>query len=121
MKHQQTLRGRTVLVIEDEYMVAQTLTEILEDAGAEVIGPLGWVDEALDFLNNETKPIDCAILDINLHGARSYPIADVLIERKVSFVFTTGYSEEGIEIPYQDFPRCQKPFQAKELFRLLAA
>jgi CheY-like chemotaxis protein len=121
MAHEEGLRGRKVLVIEDEYIVAQILTEMLEDAGAEVVGPVGWLEEALAFVKDKTKHIDCAILDLNLHGGKSYPIADALIERDVSFVFTTGYDGDLIQGAYQNVPRCQKPFRAQELFTLLAA
>ena len=75
------LSGRRPLVIEDDYLVAQILIQMLEDAGAAIIGPIGQIDEALSLIEHDSSGFDSVVLDVNLHGRASYPIADALIER----------------------------------------
>jgi CheY-like chemotaxis protein len=113
------LKGRQILVVEDDYLVGITLVEMLEEAGAVGLGPVGRVDEALAFVERNVETIDGVVLDINLHGRRSYPIADLLSERGIRFVFTTGYDASAVDSGYSDYPRCQKPCQASALIAAL--
>jgi CheY-like chemotaxis protein len=115
------LQGRRILVVEDEYLVAEVLTQMLEDAGATVLGPIGWRDEALTFIRSDGPAFDVAVLDINLHGQPSYPIADALIERGIDFVFTTGYGGDALNEAYRGYPRCMKPFDQQALFAALTS
>jgi CheY-like chemotaxis protein len=117
---QAPLQGRRILVIEDEYLVAQLVVDFLEDAGAEVVGPLGWVDEAVAFIQSHHSSVDGAVLDVNLHGSESYAIADALVAKNLSFVFVTGYGERALEGAYKSFPRCEKPFKQQDLVKALA-
>lgn len=103
-----TLADCHILVVEDEYMLAEDLREELESAGAFVLGPAPDVDSALALLAVEPQ-IDGAILDINLSGQASFAVADELLRRKVPFVFTTGYDRHAIPDRYQHLPRCEKP------------
>jgi CheY-like chemotaxis protein len=112
--------GRRILVIEDDYLVAQLLVELLEDAGAEVVGPAGWLEEAIELIEREGQTLDAAVLDVNLHGKRSYPIADALIRHSVGFLFATGYGAGVIDSKYQSHPRCEKPFHTDALLTALA-
>ena len=116
-----SLRGRTILVVEDEFLLAELVGEALEEAGATVIGPVGWVDEALALVARHGATLDAAVLDINLHGALSYPIADALMAHGVPVVFTTGYDASAIEAAYQGCARCQKPLHAEALLSALVA
>jgi DNA-binding response OmpR family regulator len=120
MEEVQPLSGRRILVIEDDYLVAQMLTNYLEDAGAVVIGPLGWIDETLAFIENNLSAFDIALLDLNLHGKKSYEIADLLVKRNIAFVFASGYGADGIEGEYRRYPRCTKPFNRLALLAALA-
>jgi two-component SAPR family response regulator len=113
------LEGRRILVIEDDFLVAQTIIDFLEEAGAEIIGPIGWIDEAVTFLEADGNKIDRAVLDINLHGLKSYPIADALVLQGVPFVFTTGYGPGIIEGRYVHYPRCEKPFNQSAVIAAL--
>jgi len=83
------LWGRRFLV-EDEYMMAEDLRRDLEQVGAEVLGPMPRVANALKLLA-QADALDGAILDINLRGEKAYPVADALRERGVPFVLATGY------------------------------
>jgi CheY-like chemotaxis protein len=120
MTDDRPLQGRRILVVEDDYLVAEIVTQMLEDAGATVLGPYGWRDEALDFINSGCAYFDAALLDVNLHGHASYPIADALIERQIHFAFATGYGAGVLEEAYRDYPRCEKPFRQQTLFDALS-
>src|SRR5436853_6439021 len=85
------LRGRRFLVVEDEYVIAADLAASLEALGVEVVGPASSVAEALALLENDREPLDGAVLDINLGSERAYPVADVLRDLGIPYVFTTGY------------------------------
>ena len=61
------------------------------------------------------------MLDVNLAGEASFPVADLLAERGIPFLFATGYGRQGIDERYRDYPLLQKPFRAEELGRALAA
>ena len=104
------LEGRRLLVVEDDYLVAQVLIDLLEDAGAVVTGPIGSVDEALALIADSPDRFDGAVLDVNLHGSKSYPIADALTARSIKFIFATGYGADALDEPYRRCPRCEKPF-----------
>ena len=110
--------GRRVLTVEDEMIVAWLLEDMLRDLGCSVIGPAGSVKQALAMI--EAEAIDVAVLDVNLNGEMSYPIADALAARGVPFVFVTGYDKGRILDGYQSFPVLQKPFHRSELSDILA-
>lgn len=120
MHRDMTLAGRRILVVEDEFLVAEYLSEILRTAGAQVLGPLGRVQETLDFVESNKDGVDAVVLDVNLHGQSSFPIADLLVRLGVRFVFTTGYDGGAIEPAYRGFPRCEKPFREEALLAALA-
>ena len=88
------LSGRRVLVVEDETMVAWLLEDMLADLGCAVVGPAARVNQALAMLDAEA--IDAAVLDVNLNGQMSYPVADALAARGVPFVFSTGYNKDSL-------------------------
>ncbi|PRX32182.1 CheY-like chemotaxis protein [Paraburkholderia sp. BL18I3N2] len=115
------IRGRRILVIEDDFLVAQALCSLIEEAGATVVGPLGWLGEALAYVESNKDQFDSAVLDVDLHGEKSYALADWLAERNVRFVFTTGYGADALDPAYSGYPRCEKPFDPRALFRALAS
>jgi CheY-like chemotaxis protein len=115
------LLNRRILVIEDDFLVAQALCALLEDAGATVVGPVGWADEALALIETEADAANGAVLDVNLHGEKSYLVADALKRRSIQFVFVTGYGASALDPGYRDIPRCEKPFDAHVLIGLLAS
>jgi two-component SAPR family response regulator len=103
-----SLKGRRVLIVEDDYFMAEELRAELQRAGAEVVGPVGRVSEALDLVERD-KPIHGAVLDINLAGEMVFDVADALRARNVPFVFATGYDAETIPAAYATVTRCEKP------------
>jgi CheY-like chemotaxis protein len=114
-----SLRDRNILVVEDDYLVAQILIDFLEEAGVTIVGPIGWVEEAVALIEADASQIDAAILDVNLHGSRSYPVADALTGRSIPFVFATGYGAEALDGAYRSHRRCEKPFNQTVLMSAL--
>jgi len=99
-------------------IVAWLLGDILADLGCAVIGPAARVNQALAMIDAEG--IDAAVLDVNLNGEKSYPIADALAARGVPFIFSTGYEKSSIASGYDSVPVLRKPFQQSELGDTLA-
>jgi DNA-binding response OmpR family regulator len=111
------LKGTRVLVVEDEFLVATLIEDVLESAGCLVSGPIPRVAEALDAVDHETY--DVAVLDVNLGGDRVDPVADALRRRNVPFMFVTGYTENALPGGFADRPRLCKPFRIGELLGTL--
>jgi DNA-binding response OmpR family regulator len=112
------LDGLRVLVVEDSLLVADVITEILADSGCTVIGPVARVGRALNLLR-ETK-IDGAVLDVNLAGQFSFPVAAELGASDIPYIFLTAYDDENVMPPaYRSVPRLAKPFHAGELVTAL--
>jgi CheY-like chemotaxis protein len=87
------LAGRRVLLVEDELLVAMEMEEALRGLGCEVLGPAATVEEALRLAQVDAGRIDAAVLDVNLAGRPSFPVADLLAGRGVPVVFATGYGD----------------------------
>jgi DNA-binding response OmpR family regulator len=115
----QDLQNQRILLIEDNSLIADFLATTLEDRGAIVLGPFQWIDEALSFVENNAASIDVAVLDINLHDQESYPIADLLIQNRIKFMFISGLGHTAIRQAYLDFPSCEKPFREEEFISKL--
>ncbi|WP_322965047.1 response regulator [Sphingomonas fuzhouensis] len=109
---ERTLRGCRILVVEDEFMLADDLATELGDVGAIVLGPVGTLDQALDLVAAEAR-IDGAILDVNLGGEAVFPAADLLLARAVPLVFTTGYGGSAMPERFGHVVRCEKPISIK--------
>jgi CheY-like chemotaxis protein len=108
-----------ILVVDDEAMIAMLLRDILEDRGCEVVGPAGAVAPALALIQAGGRALDGAILDINLRGELVYPVADVLIQHGVPFVFVTGYAKHQIDPRYAKIIALPKPFPSATIDRLI--
>src|SRR5215204_5033677 len=104
---------RRVLVVEDEALVAMLIEDMIHDSGAEMVGAASTLTDALALARDAQA--DVALLDINLGGALAYPVADVLRERGVPIVFTTGYGSAGLIERFQDCPILDKPFDQPSL------
>jgi DNA-binding response OmpR family regulator len=108
------LYGRIILVAEKEYSIADDLTQALEKAGADVLGPVGTLDGALSLLEVMGR-VDGAVLDINLRDEAVYRVNTVLEARGVPYVFATGDWETAIPDQYKHVPRWTKPFHLEDL------
>lgn len=113
------LRHCRVLVVEDEALVAMTIEEELLEAGAVVLGPHATLGDALRRIETESGAIDLAVLDLNLEGVSSLPVAAALARRRIPFVVATGYGADTIP-GYADAPVLGKPFGPMALVRSLA-
>jgi CheY-like chemotaxis protein len=113
VEHRLTSQGLGVLIVEDEAMVAMLLEDLLHELGCHVVEIASRVETALTSIL--ARIFDVAILDVNLKGETSYPVADVLELRKVPFLFATGYGTEAIPEKYRQRVVLQKPFKKHEL------
>ncbi len=112
------LGAMTILVLEDEMMVAMLLEDMLGDLGCRVVGPVSTVDAALAKL--EERNVDAALLDVNLsYGQSGYPVAEALTARQVPFTFVTGYGAGTLNPAFRDRPTLQKPFHMSALVDVL--
>jgi DNA-binding response OmpR family regulator len=108
---------RRVLVVEDEALVAMLVEDALLDAGFGVIGPAATVEEALALLGRETP--DAVVLDLNLAGETSTPVADALAARGIPYVIATGYGASGLPAGHQNAMVLAKPYDPSELTMML--
>ena len=113
MAAQRIAEGRRVLVVEDEMTIALMIEEMLLDLGAQVIGPESRLDAALRLAGEAS--LDAAILDVNIRGGSSYPVADILAARGIPFIFCSGYNDWALEERHRDRPRLTKPYSLKAL------
>ena len=111
------IRGRRILIAEDEAMIALDLESFLQDLGCEIIGPVANVEDLVQQI--ETHRPDGALLDINLRGEQVFAVLPRLIEQGLPVIITSGYDDVTL-IP-QDFralPRISKPFNQTALREL---
>lgn len=104
-----TLAGRRVLILEDEYLLASALQDAVEQMGAQVIGPFSRVQQALQSIDEGRVP-DVGLLDVNLGSEYSYPLADALAERGIPTVLITGYDTSALPEAYRSLSYLRKPF-----------
>lgn len=102
------LHRRAILVVEDEYLIAEDLAVILKDAGADVIGPADSLPRGI-WLASETERIEAALLNVFLNGVTVFPLVDQLRTRGIPMLFLTGYDDGDIPDQYSDIRRCEKP------------
>lgn len=102
-----------VLVVEDEYFLAREIADLLEAAGAEVLGPCPSVPKALAQI--DAAPCDAAVLDVSLRNESSLPVARVLKDRGIPFVIVTGFSESQLPAEMAGAPVLAKPLNGDDL------
>jgi CheY-like chemotaxis protein len=106
-----------LLIVEDEMVVLMNIEATLEDMGCTRISAAATVVEALTLI--EEGRFDAAIIDINLSGERSYPVADALARRAIPFAFSTGYGELGERADFVDRPVLRKPYVRRDLIAVV--
>jgi DNA-binding response OmpR family regulator len=102
------LAGKRILIVEDEFYLADDLARAIQKCGAEVVGPVGSLRDAQEVL--EDTRIDSAILDFNLKGEMAFPIADRLQTDGIPFVIASGYTGAAIPDRFKSAPHIEKPF-----------
>lgn len=118
MAHEIDLSGCSVLVVEDEYFIATDATQVLEQAGARVIGPCRTAQAAQAELARQSP--DAALLDVNLGAEPSFDLADTLMQRGIPFVFMTGYDKLVLPPQLSHVERLVKPFPPRRIVEALA-
>jgi CheY-like chemotaxis protein len=111
------LSGRRVLVVEDEMLVLIMIEDMLADLGCKSVASAATVDKALTLIN--AQAFDIALLDMNLTGNDSHPVAEALAARGVPFVYSTGNTGQRSRDSYADRPVLKKPFKYDELAAIL--
>ncbi|HEX4197545.1 MAG TPA: response regulator [Caulobacteraceae bacterium] len=103
-----------ILVVEDEMTIALLIEDMLTDLGHQVVGLAMRLPQAMELAASAV--IDFAILDVNLDGHMSFPVADLLRGRGVPFVFATGYGSAGLGEHYRGKAHVvKKPFRIEDL------
>ena len=108
---------KTILIVEDEMLIAMHMEDLVSQRGFAVAGPAGTVAESLRLL--ACQHVDFALIDVNLRGESSFPIADELKRRGVPFVFVSGYTESAVRHVHPDVRLLRKPIRAQDLNEVL--
>jgi CheY-like chemotaxis protein len=119
--HQLRLLGKSILVVEDEAIVAMAIEDDLFNEGARIMGPVGSVDEAVQLIEAADGGLSAAVLDLNLNGASVLPVADRLAELGVPFLFATGYNVGCDTGRHTTAPVMHKPFNPHALIAAVEA
>lgn len=106
-----------IFVVEDEMMIVMMVEDIVADLGHQLAGVAMRLPQAAELA--KTVDADVALLDINLDGRKSFPVAEVLRERGVKLIFASGYGSSGLEPPFLNELIIKKPFEAADLDRAI--
>jgi CheY-like chemotaxis protein len=111
--------GRRVLLVEDETLIAMLVEDLLHDLDCEDVLTASRIDQAI--VAAKSAAVDVAILDVNLAGTLTYPVADILRARGIPFIFVTGYTAAALIPEYAKCPTLQKPFRRDDLGAALSS
>jgi CheY-like chemotaxis protein len=114
----QNTKKLSVLVIEDEGLVAMLLEDMLIEMGHVVGAVASRMADGVDLARDGS--FDLAIMDVNLDGQPSYPIAEILQRRGIPFIFATGYGGKGLDAKFAGTPALAKPFAISDLEKLIS-
>ena len=110
-----TMTRYRVLVVEDEPLIAFDIETMLDSLGCDIVGPVARLSDALDIA--ATEVFDCAILDINVRGGRITPVAEMLLDRGVPLLLSTGYGQYALPARLASQARLAKPYTSEQLER----
>jgi DNA-binding response OmpR family regulator len=111
--------GARVLLVEDEGLVALMIEDMLEQLGLKVVASAAHVKKACELATSTS--FDVALLDVNLAGEFVFPVARILRDRRIPFLFSTGYGAPSLEEEFSTAPAIGKPFSIEELKEKLRA
>ena len=111
------LVGMRVLVVEDEALISMMLEDFLTEIGCEVVATAARLPDAVE--KAQTVSMDVAVLDVNLAGQVSYPVAEILRQRAIPFLFATGYGTASLPENLRGTQVLSKPFMLEQLSRAL--
>ena len=103
----------SVLLVEDDAMIRMMIADMLEELGHRVAAEASDIRLAIEFARSAS--LDLAILDVNLQGAMSFPVADVLTARQIPFIVASGYGSNVTSDRYGQRLVLQKPFTIDRL------
>lgn len=109
------LAGKHILVVEDEFLLADATRKKLTKLGATVVGPTPRVEQALRLI--EEEKVDAAILDIFLDDKLVFPVAEKLEQLGIPFVFASAYDASVIPLRFTGYTLCEKPFELEHIAR----
>lgn len=112
------LAGRRILIVEDEYYLAEDLAQAVRAAGGAVVGPVGNIEEAQARVAE--GGFDCAVLDMNLHGQFVFPVARQLQGAGVPFLVATGYNSAALPPDLGSERRIEKPLDERKVIEAIA-
>lgn len=110
-----SLRGCRVLIVEDEFFLAEDLSRYFRSMGAVILGPASNVEAA----ERQVARADAAVLDVDLNGQKVFPVADELARRGIPFVFFTGRDDIAIPSRFRHAGVLSKPFNHNAVFESL--
>lgn len=111
------LSGKRILIVEDDYFLANDMREALEAMGAVILGPVGATDDALVIAAADNP--DAAILDIRLETEDAFPVADVLMRRGIPFVFASASDRGTIPRRFEGYCLVPKPLEIRLIIESL--
>jgi DNA-binding response OmpR family regulator len=111
------LNRQRILVLEDEFFIAEDIADALKQAGAEVVGPIGCLAQAEETL--ASGDVAGAVLDMNLRGEQAFGLAERLRSADVPFVIVSGYSHAAIPSTLHDVPHLEKPVEPARVVEAL--
>lgn len=109
--------SKTILIVEDEAMIGMMLEDYLDTLGYRLHAIASSVDEACQHARQ--GGFDAALVDCNLHGEKSWPVADILAESGIPFIFATGGMADDLPQGHADRPTLAKPFTIGAVERAL--
>lgn len=112
------LENARVLIVEDEYFIADDLARALGTAGAIAVGPVGTIAQADEILSS--GKVDAAILDLNLRGNMAYSLAERLAAARLPLVIVSGYSGDALPESLRTLPRLEKPVSCEAIIAKLS-
>ena len=111
------VKSAAFFLVEDEMLLRMMTVEMLEELGHRVVAEAGTISAAEPLARN--ADFDMAVLDINVGGTNIAPIAQIIADRGLPFIFASGYGSEGRPQAFQDRPALRKPFLIESLAQMI--